>query len=99
MDGVDGELHPDDEGQGRFRDVDHRRSERLDEDLAVRARDVVPAVRLMAGFIFVFFVQKGNCGHLLSSSLARFDKCHETSQIFPRTEQTFASARSFRVIS
>ena len=32
------------------------------------------------------------------SSLPRFDKCHETSRIFPRTEQTFASARSFGVI-
>ena len=37
--------------------------------------------------------------HLFSSSLPRLDKRHETSQIFPRTEQTFASARSFGVIS
>ena len=47
------------------------------------------------GFIFV---QNEN-GHLFSSSLPRLDKCHKTSRIFPRTEQTFASARSFGVIS
>ena len=45
-----------------------------------------------------FLPKKGNV-HLFSSSLPRFDKCHETSRIFPRTEQTFASARSFGVIS
>ena len=37
--------------------------------------------------------------HLLFDPLLRFDKCHETSRIFPRTKQTFASARSFGVIS
>ena len=41
----------------------------------------------------------GQTVHLFTSSLPRFDKCHETSRIFPRTEQTFASARSFDVIS
>ena len=54
-----------------------------------------------SGFIFcvlTIFVQKANI-HLFSSSLPRFDKCHEMSRIFPRTEQTFASARSFGVIS
>ena len=54
----------------------------------------------IAGFIFVqcaFFVQNVNV-HLFSDPLPRFDKCHETSRIFPRTEQTFVSARSFGVI-
>ena len=46
-----------------------------------------------------FFGPKEENVHLFSSSLPRFDKCHETSQIFPRTELTFASARSFGVIS
>ena len=45
-----------------------------------------------------FWSKKENV-HLFSSLLPRFDKCHETSRIFPRTEQTFASARSFGVIS
>ena len=44
-----------------------------------------------------FLSKKGNV-HLFSSSLPRLDKCHETSRIFPRTEQTFASARSFGFI-
>ena len=53
-----------------------------------------------AGFIFVrTFFFKLEKVHLFSSSLPRFDKCQETSRIFPRTEQTFANARSFGVIS
>ena len=44
------------------------------------------------------FLSKKEIVHLFSSSLPRFDKCHQTSRIFPRTEQTF-SARSFGVIS
>ena len=44
------------------------------------------------GFILCApFLSKMENGHLFSSSLPRFDKCHETSRIFPRTEQTFAS--------
>ena len=42
----------------------------------------------------IFCPKKENV-HLFSSSLPRLD----TSRIFPRTEQTFASARSFGVIS
>ena len=38
------------------------------------------------------------CSFLLSD-VSSNDKCHKTSRIFPRTEQTFASARSFGVIS
>ena len=45
------------------------------------------------------FLSKKENVHLFSSSLPRFDKYHETPRIFPRTEQTFASARSFGVIS
>ena len=60
----------------------------------------VSVVFTTTGFIFVrtIFVQNGKCSPI-SSSLPRFDKCHETSRIFPWTEQTFASARSFGVIS
>ena len=36
---------------------------------------------------------------LFSSLLPRFDKYHETSRMLPKTEQTFASARIFGVIS
>ena len=50
-------------------------------------------------FLCALFLSKMENVHLFSSSLPRFDKCHETSRIFPRTEQTFASARSFGVIS
>ena len=50
-------------------------------------------------FLCAQFLSKEENVHLFSSSLPRFDKCHETSRIFPRTEQTFASARSFGVIS
>ena len=50
-------------------------------------------------FLCAPFLFKMENGHLLSSSLPLLDKCHETSRIFPRTEQTFASARSFGVIS
>ena len=42
----------------------------------------------------LFFVQKGKCS-LFLSSLQHFDKCHEASQIFSKTEQTFASAQEF----
>ena len=51
----------------------------------------------MPGFIFgahLFFGQKANVLVIFT----RFDKCHETSRIFLRIEQTFASARSFAVI-
>ena len=34
-----------------------------------------------------------------SYSIPRLNKCYKTSRIFTRTEQTFASARSFGVIS
>ena len=54
---------------------------------------------LQALFLCASFLSKMEIFHLFSSSLPRFDKCHETSRIFPRTEQTFASARSFGVIS
>ena len=54
---------------------------------------------LQALFLCAPFLSKMENVHLFSSSLPRFDKCHETSRIFPRTEQTFASARSFGVIS
>ena len=50
-------------------------------------------------FLSAPFLSKMEIVHLFSSSLPRFDKCHEMSRIFPRTEQTFASARSFGVIS
>ena len=50
-------------------------------------------------FLCSHFLSKKENVHLFSSSFPRFDKCHETSRIFPRTEQTFASARSFGVIS
>ena len=51
-------------------------------------------------FLCAPFLSKKENVHLFSSSLPRFDKqCHETSRIFPRTEQTFARARSFGVIS
>ena len=55
----------------------------------------------IAGFIFVrtIFVQNGKWSPFLELTPTHFDKCHETSRIFPRTEQTFASARSFGVIS
>ena len=46
----------------------------------------------------LFLTDKENI-HLFSSSLPCFDKCHETSPINRRTEQTFGSARSFGVIS
>ena len=46
-----------------------------------------------------FLSKKENVHLFFLSSFPRFDKCHETSRIFPRTEQTFASARSFGVIS
>ena len=53
-----------------------------------------------AGLIFVHhFLSKKENVHLLSSSLPCFDKCPETSRIFPRTEQTFASAGSRHVKS
>ena len=54
-----------------------------------------------SGFIFLVlhFLSKKEIVHLFSSSLPHLDKCHEMSRIFPRTEQTFASARSFGVIS
>ena len=39
------------------------------------------------------FFSKMENGPLFSSSLPCFDKCHETSRIFLRTKQTFASAR------
>ena len=57
-------------------------------------KELVQALFLCAPFL----PKKGNV-HLFSSSFSRFDKCHETSRIFPRNEQTFASARSFGVIS
>ena len=44
------------------------------------------------------FVQKATV-HPFSDFLQRFDKCHKTSRIFPRTEQTSASARSFWCLS
>ena len=50
-------------------------------------------------FLCAPFLSKKENVHLFLSSLPRFDKCHETSRIFTRTEQTFASARSFGVIS
>ena len=54
----------------------------------------------MAGFFCAHhFCPKWKIVTFFSSSLPRFDKCHEPSRIFPRTEQTFASARSFGVIS
>ena len=58
------------------------------------------AANVIAGFIFVrtFFAEKGNV-HLFSSSHPCFDKCHETSPIFPRTKQIFVRDRSFGVIS
>ena len=49
-----------------------------------------------------WFRDHGGGGELEGSTRKqneRFDRCHETSRIFPRTEQTFASARSFGVIS
>ena len=52
-----------------------------------------------AFFLCAPLLSKKENVHLFSSSLPRFDKCQETSRIFPRTEQTFASARSFGVIS
>ena len=54
---------------------------------------------LQALFLCAPFLSKMENVHLFSSSFPHFDKCHETSRIFPRTEQTFASARSFGVIS
>ena len=36
--------------------------------------------------------------HILSSSLPHSDKCHGTSRIFKRTEQTYVNATSFGVI-
>ena len=50
-------------------------------------------------FLCALFLFRMENVHLFSSSFPRFDKCHETSRIFPRNEQTFASARSFGVIS
>ena len=50
-------------------------------------------------FLSAPFLSKTENVHLFSSSLPHLDKCHETSRIFPRTEQTFASAMSFGVIS
>ena len=41
------------------------------------------------------FLSKKENVHLFSSSLPRLDKCHETSRIFLRTEQTFASCQEF----
>ena len=43
------------------------------------------------------FPSKKENVHLFFSSLPNFDKCHETSQIFTRTDQTFVCARSFGV--
>ena len=55
---------------------------------------------LCPGFIFVCtFLSKKENVHLFSSSFPGFDKGHATLRIFPRTEQTFASARSLGVIS
>ena len=57
-------------------------------------------IRVMqALYLCVPFLSKKENVHLFSSSLPRFYKCHETSRIFLRTEQTFARARSFGVIS
>ena len=50
-------------------------------------------------FVRTTFLSKRENVHLFSNSLPRFTKCHKTSRIFPRTEQTFASARSFGVSS
>ena len=50
-------------------------------------------------FLCALFLSKMENGHLFSSSLPLLDKCHKTSRTFPKTEQTFASARSFGVIS
>ena len=52
---------------------------------------------LKALFLYAQFLSKKENVRLFSSSLPRFDNCHETSRIFPRTEQTFA--RTFGVIS
>ena len=41
------------------------------------------------------FLSKKENVHLFSSLLPRFDKCHETSRIFTRTEQTFAQCQEF----
>ena len=60
---------------------------------------VTRAFIYQALFLCAPFLFKMENVHLVSSSLPRLDKCHETSRIFPRTEQTFASAGSFGVIS
>ena len=44
-----------------------------------------------------FFSKKANV-HFISSSISCVGKCHKTSQIFTRTEQTFVSARSLGII-
>ena len=55
---------------------------------------------LVPGFFCAHhFCPKWKMLTFFSSSLPRLDKCHETSLIFPRTEQTFKGARSFGVIS
>ena len=71
--------------------------------MGILSRKLYDSSRMFSksGFIFVryHFCLKWKMFTFFSSSLPRFDKCHETSRIFLRTEQTFASARSFGVIS
>ena len=69
------------------------------EKIHVTLLKIVQRDSLSQAFLCATFLFEMENVHLFSSSLSCFDKCHETSPIFPRTEQTFASARSFGVIS
>ena len=70
-------------------------------DTFVHTPNMVLQARLVGKDLVTFITLKGmRIG--MSSKVevtSGFDKCHETSRIFPRTMQTFASAKSFGVIS
>ena len=75
--------------------------------LAPKRKNILQLVRLVRSLYYksrIYFCAHHFCPkrknvRLFSSLLPHFDKCHETSRIFLSTEQTFASARSFGVIS
>ena len=96
-------VPPDEVWQPHWRRIHHRREGNVQGSLRKNAQVSIKATgaHFVHQALFLcapFLPNKGNV-HLFSSSLPRFDKCHQTSRIFPRSEQTFASARSFGVIS
>ena len=67
-------------------------------DVQPLAHDGRVQLSLESQQVHVGLEQERNCLPFLQLT-PTFDKCHETSRIFPRIEQTFASASSFIVIS